>query len=76
MVFDEAVTNIDSTSFAVVIGANSVAGTIVPQTAQTYVFTPNSQLMPSSTVTTSLSAAITDLAGNPLTAVSFTFDTN
>lgn len=72
--FDEAVMNVDTTSFAVAIGGNGVAGTLM-QTAQTYVFTPSSMLMPNATVTVALSAAITDLAGNPLMQVSFSFGT-
>ena len=75
IVFDEAVINVDTASFSVTVAANPVAGTLVAQGAQTYVFTPNSVLMPNTTVTVSLTAAITDAAGNALVPVSITFDT-
>lgn len=73
--FDEAVINVDGTSFSVAIGGNSVAGTVVAQDTQTYRFTPTNMVMANATVTVSLTAAITDLAGNALVPVSFVYDT-
>lgn len=74
VVFDEPVQNVDLSSFLVDDGA-SVTGSIVPQSVTTYVFTPSNLLMPTATVTVSLTAAITDGSDNALVPVMFTFGT-
>ena len=73
--FDEAVFNVDTTTFTVTIGGNAVTGTVTPQDAQTYVFAHGTMFMPNATVIVSLSSAITDFVGNALVTSSFQFET-
>jgi hypothetical protein len=75
IVFDEGVQNVSASSFTVAIGVNAVAGTIANLSATTYELTPSSMLMNNATVTVSLTAGISDLAGNTLVPVSFSFST-
>jgi len=75
IVFDEGVQNVSASSFTVAIGVNAVAGTIANLSATTYELTPSSMLMNNATVTVSLTAGISDLAGNALVPVSFSFST-
>jgi hypothetical protein len=73
--FSEPVTGVDTTSFAVAApGPTPIAGTIAASGA-TYTFTPTAALPAASLITVSLSAAIVDLAGNPLVPVAFSFTT-
>lgn len=75
--FSEKVTGVSTSTFTV---KTSVAGTPVPGTVSpsasaettTATFTPSVALVPGETYTMSLSNGITDLNGNPLTAMSWT----
>jgi len=71
--FSEAVMGVDSTSF-VVSAATPIAGAIAGSGA-TYTFTPTASLPAATAITVTLSASITDLAGNSLLPVSFKFTT-
>ena len=73
--FDEAVFNVDTTSFTVMEGGNVVSGTITAPTAQTYRFQPSTPLVPNTIMTVSLTSAISDFVGNTLVPVSFSFQT-
>lgn len=73
--FSENVVGVNGSSFAVTIGANPVAGSLVALTSDTWQFTPNNMLMNNATVTVSLSASITDASGNALVPVMFSFST-
>jgi hypothetical protein len=72
--FDEAVTGVSTTSFLVASG-NQIAGTVGAQSTATYVFTPDTQLPANAMIDVMLTSNIMDLAGNPLTVFSFSFDT-
>lgn len=78
VVFSEAVTNVNTTTFKMVIAgtATAVAGTVATPTSTTATFTPSITLMPGESYTLSLSSAIEDLSGNPLVATSWTVRTS
>jgi hypothetical protein len=65
--FTEEVINVDAVSFLVDNGG-SVTGAIAPlgTNMQVWVFTPDAPFTANSTVSASVTMAITDLAGNPL----------
>jgi hypothetical protein len=71
--FSEPVMGVDTTSFVVTSGA-AITGTVTGSAA-TYTFTPTAALPAASLVTVTLGSAISDLAGNPLGPVSFSFTT-
>src|SRR3954449_12005244 len=72
----EAVTGVSATSFTLKLGTASVAATVA-YNATTHVaaLRPNGPLLPDQTYTAALTAGVKDLAGNPLTAVSWKFIT-
>ena len=75
VVFSERVMNVTAASFTVNDGA-AVTGTLAtPDSGVTWVFTPSAALASGATVTVTLTAAITDLATNPLAATSYMFTT-
>jgi hypothetical protein len=71
--FSEPVMGVDTTSFTVAAAA-AIAGTIAGSGA-TYTFTPTAALPAATLVTVMLGSSITDLAGNALLPVSFSFTT-
>ena len=71
--FSEPVMGVDVTSFTVASGA-PITGTITGSGAS-YTFTPTAALPAASLVTVTLGGAISDLAGNALLPVSFSFTT-
>ena len=74
--FNESVTNVDLTSFSVSQASTPITGVIAASGGGTvYTFTPSAALPNASTITVTLSSAITDAAGNPLATVTFTFTT-
>ncbi|MEO6772611.1 MAG: Ig-like domain-containing protein [Kofleriaceae bacterium] len=76
IVFSEPVMGVDTTSWTVAHGATGLAGTIVASGDQeTYTFTPSAALPAASLITVTLSAAIHDLAANPLAPTTFSFTT-
>ena len=78
--FSESVTNVDTTSITLhagsVDGTYITTGNITAGANNSYSFSAISPLLPSTTYYVVLSNAITDVAGNPLTATSFSFTTN
>jgi hypothetical protein len=75
VVFDEAVTGIDNTSFTATDGVTPVVGTVVVLDPRTYELRPASSLPAGSTITVSLGGAIMDTSGNALAPVGFSFMT-
>jgi hypothetical protein len=72
VVFDENVIGVDATSFAL---DHAITGTVTATDA-TATFTPSAPLPAATTITATLSTAITDLDGNPLLSpVTFSFTT-
>ena len=78
--FSESVTNVDTTSITLhessTTGTDVALGNITAGANNSYSFSAISPLLPSTTYYVVLSNAITDVAGNPLTATSFSFTTN
>jgi methionine-rich copper-binding protein CopC len=78
--FSESVTNVDTTSITLhessTTGTDVALGNITAGANNSYSFSATSPLLPSNTYYVVLSNAITDVAGNPLTATSFSFTTN
>ena len=72
--FSETVTGVSGSSFTLKAGTTAVAGTVT-YSSGTATFTPSGALKPNTVYTVALSSAIKDLAGNPLTAVKWTFTT-
>ena len=72
--FSEPVMGVDTTSFAV-SAVTPIAGSIAAGTGSTYTFTPTAALPAATVITVTLSGAISDLAGNSLLPVSFSFTT-
>jgi hypothetical protein len=73
--FDEPVANVTTTTFQVNAGA--VAGTITMSNGNRIAtFDPTADLPAASTITVTLSTAILDTSGNPLTPATFSFMTN
>lgn len=64
--FSEPVKGVNSSSFRVLVGTTPVTGSVSVLYSTQARFTPTSRLVPGQTYTISLSAAITDYAGNPL----------
>ena len=73
--FSEPVLHVDTTSFSVFQAATNQPGTIASTDNVTWTYTPTAALPAASLITVMLTAAITDLAGNPLTPTMFTFTT-
>lgn len=75
IVFDEPVANVTTTTFQVNAGA--VTGTITMSSGnRVATFDPTASLPAASTITVTLSAAITDTSSNPASAATFSFTTN
>ena len=73
--FSEPVMNVTAATFTVNDGA-AVTGTLMSfNNGAMWTFTPSANLAAAATVTVMLSAAITDLGGNPLPATTITFTT-
>ena len=73
--FDEPVANVTTTSFQLDGGA--IAGTVTGSNGnKTWTFDPAADLPAASTITVSLSTAITDTSANALAATMFSFTTN
>ena len=75
--FDEPVQNVTPTTFTVAHGGTPITGTISTSNGgRTQTFTPSVALPAATTITVTLTTAITDLAGNPLSALAgFQFTT-
>jgi hypothetical protein len=73
--FDEPVTGVDTTSFAVADGPTPIAGTITSTAQQDYTFQPAAALPAGQRITVSLASTIQDLAGNALVPTGFSFTT-
>lgn len=73
--FSEPVLHVDTSSFSVFQAATSQPGTVSSADNLTWTFTPTAALPAASLITVLLAAAITDVAGNPLTPTMFTFTT-
>ncbi|MDH2443020.1 Ig-like domain-containing protein [Amnibacterium sp. CER49] len=73
-VFSESVTGVSGASFTVKAGTSSVAGAVT-YASGTATFTPSGALAPNTTYTVALTSAIKDLAGNPLSAYTWSFTT-
>ncbi len=79
--FSESVKNVSAANFAMTVAgtATTVAGAVTPASATpttTATFTPTAPLVPGQSYTVSLSGGITDVAGNPLTPMSWTVRTS
>ena len=75
LLFDEAVNNVGPATFRVTAGGG-IGGTYTSAMAgREYTFTPSAPLPAGATVTITLTSGITDVFGNPLAPVSFTFST-
>jgi hypothetical protein len=74
--FSELVQGVDDTTFTVSQGDTAVEGTVAYDSqSNTATFTPSENLAFDSEYIASLSSAITDAAGNPLTATEWSFTT-
>jgi hypothetical protein len=75
--FSEAVTGVNATTFTVKNPAGTAAaGTVTFNAAtRTATFTPSSLRLANTVYTVTLTSAITDVAGNPLTTTTWTFTT-
>jgi len=73
--FSEPVANVSATTFAVTQGATTITGTLASADQITYTMTPDADLPAASAITVSLTAGITDVAGNPLAPVQLSFMT-
>lgn len=74
--FSEPVLHVDTTSFSVFQGATNQPGVVTPNANGTvWTYTPTAALPAALLITVMLTAAITDLTGNPLTPTMFTFTT-
>ena len=78
VVFDEPVVNVSATTFTIAHGVTPLAGTVAPMSGSTttYVLTPTAALPAASTLTVTLSTAITDTSSNALPVTSFSFTTS
>jgi hypothetical protein len=74
VVFDEAVTGVDMTSFVVDAGG-PIAGSVSPLDQTLYTFAPATQLPSGATITVTLGAGIADLRGNAFAGYGFSFTT-
>lgn len=73
--FDEAVANVSTTSFQ--LNGGAIAGTVTMSNGnKTATFDPTADLPGASTITVTLSTAITDTSSNALAATMFSFTTN
>ena len=74
--FSEAVTGVSGTSVTLKQGTTTVAATVTYNaTTRVATLTPSAALVADRTYTVALSAAIKDVAGNPITAKTWTFIT-
>ncbi len=75
VVFDEAVTGVDATTFSVFVAGSPFAATVTATNPTTYVSTPTSPLPSATQIQVVLENVITDLAGHPLATTMFSFTT-
>ena len=74
--FDEHVVNIDTTSWVVSADGTPITGTITEMAMDPYeywTFTPDAPFPSDATIESTLSSAITDMAGNALVPIDYTF---
>jgi len=64
--FSEDVTNVNTTTFTVSVGATPISGTVAATNAQLWKFLPDTALPANTVISAGVTTDVTDLAGNSL----------